>query len=154
MPIASTRQPAIASSGWRSSSTVSGWWNTMLLPLSSSRRKTLDAVSRHRSQSMQVESTYQAPGTFCGNRLFLSAMMFCLSLYVFHWDSRDRLDAFGPSSRNVHKSSLPNSGQQEPLPSFTLLQDKLSFFGATQNFQLLFQSNTVRRDRRLLPGDC
>lgn len=52
----------------------------MLLPLSSSRRKTLGAVSRQRSQSMQLESTYQGPVVFCGNRLFLSAMMFCLSL--------------------------------------------------------------------------
>lgn len=34
---------------------------------------------------MQLESTYHGPGAFCGNRLFLSAMMFCFSLYVLHW---------------------------------------------------------------------
>ncbi len=65
---------------------------------------------------MQLESTYQGPDAFCGNRLFLSAMMFCLSLYALHWGWEDRFDSFDCSSGKVHKSSLPNSGQQEPLP--------------------------------------
>lgn len=47
---------------------------------------------------------------------FLSAMRFCPSFCVFHRGLQDWFDSSRCSSGKVHKSSLPNSGQQEPLP--------------------------------------
>jgi regulator of nucleoside diphosphate kinase len=57
LPIASTGQDSRASSAAAISSAVRGWRWTIEEPVSSSRAKVAGAISRQRSQSMQVEST-------------------------------------------------------------------------------------------------
>src|SRR5256885_15330307 len=66
-------QASIACSACRRSVLEAGW--ALTKDVSAACPKTVGAIWRQASQSMQVESTKKSPGTFSGTRFFGFAMM-------------------------------------------------------------------------------